>query len=512
MIPRSARQALLLGALLTAVAPYAEAQEAATAGAPRHSVWRPVWFIEGPITTQVSLDEADNELRIDGNEIVLALADGQRWAMAVQALQSIRYFRQFERPSAVIVSGDAWAPNPAALYRSTNHFVELVFSDERKQVSVVTLRLGKRVYQAVIATVQQLATKPVLASTEDAKALPATVKTERSSDKRTLIPRRPAIGPTVALRVASDTTGRMLASVLNDGSIQVWDLETGRAIRRWLAVEGFRPDWHPPASIAFRPGTSIVAVSTGSGVIQQWDAQSGARGDVVIPTSAGGHDMPFCFSPDGAKVIVGGSSDGFSCWNAETGTRLDCLRTYNASLQEEAVGSSARSSGRAAAFSAEGTQLMLATHLTGARKPRLLTILEWPGGRLLRQVRQGGDYSFRSIGFASNGLLIERYPEWLEASQLTGPQPTRLWRARIPIRHDQTVIAQQLIVAAGRDQEILLYSADTGRREARLATAAWVSAVAFVPGGRLAVATPAGTIQIWDMSARRIIRVLGPNP
>lgn len=139
-----------LQCLLRAVVTCAEAQEATTAGILQHSVWRPVWFIAGPITTQVSLDESDNELRIEGNEIVLVLADGQRWAAggcdARWHYSDLGYFRATHHPSA---RSQSVARDAALTCSSARHWPLHIES----RIRALTRRLPSRASSAFGSTV-----------------------------------------------------------------------------------------------------------------------------------------------------------------------------------------------------------------------------------------------------------------------------------------------------------------------------------------------------------------------
>src|SRR4051794_6938542 len=176
MFPRLERHVALVCALF-ALAAHLQARQASLPA--QNMVWRPVSFVDGPIETPVDPSNSDNELRVQGDRVVLLLADGQQWSMPIQALQSIRYFRQFERPSGLIDTGQGVIPNPGWLWRHANHFLDLVFSDETNQEHVLTLEFDKRVFRSALVALQHLTALPVLASAEDANALPTALKTQQ---------------------------------------------------------------------------------------------------------------------------------------------------------------------------------------------------------------------------------------------------------------------------------------------------------------------------------------------
>jgi WD40 repeat protein len=509
---------LLLCMLLMIAESGVQVQERAAALNGTETTWRPVWFIDGPIHSSVSLDASGNELQIREGEVVLALVDGQRWARPLDSLQRIRYFRRFERPPAVLVAGDVWTPNPAALFRSTNHFVDLVFAGDSSQEIVLTLRLDKSVYKRAIETLQRLTARPVVVTTEDRKALPAAVKSQLTREARVFSTRKPAVGPSVSLNFATDSDGRMLAAVLRDGSIQVWEVETGSPHMRWAALPYDPVDWHRAPRIAFRPKSHVVAVSSGNtDDLSQWDATAGVQLELSIPTRST-MAAPFWFSPDGSHLMVGSEFDGFSCWDADAGSRSDCLLIYQTSLQQS-FGSASRISAEAAAFSPDGSRLALAANVFANNKTTfVLALLEWPTGRVIEQQAEAQARSHIEIQFIGNHRLVERQttpfsPPRVRELQLSGPQRARLKEFTFPSGYADATLSERLIAVWGeRVSDVLLYSPATARVEGRLATGVWASAAAFVPPGRLAVGAFDGTVQIWDTSSGDVIRVLRPGP
>jgi hypothetical protein len=493
---------------LLAIATGTAAQVRQSANA-QSSVWRPVWFVEGPIQSLISPDDPGNELRVEGDQIVLMLRDGQRWAMPLGSLQTIRYFRHFER-APVLFAPSLLAVNPAVLHRSTNHLVDLVFVDGNKQEIVLSVQLDKAAYQPALATLHQLTSKPVLASAEDAKSLPSTVKVQLINHKRTSAPsREPHMGPAVPMRMVADDRGRLLAAVLTDGTVQVWDIASGLSRQKWpAAVSSLRFFYSEPAWIAFRPGTSFVAASATKTGLQQWDAESGVRRDLVIPTRSAAEDtindfpVNSWFTPDGSTVIVESYPDDFSCWDAETGDRLNHLELYKAWLRQ-LLGSPAAISGRAAAFNTDGTRLALAASAMVKRRwQTVLAVLEWPSGHVL--AHRLGDVGDR-LEFVSKEELVDGIRVW----RFSTPQSSRPWNVSVPLRERETAIFdQQIAVRKGWQPDVMLYSVATGRMEGRLPAGAWVTSITSIPGRRLAVGTVSGTVQIWDISSQRILRVL----
>src|SRR5262249_51543632 len=105
---------------------------------------------------------------------------------------------------------------------------------------------------------------------------------------------------------------RQLAAGHRDGTISVYDLETGRLARSLpLGVHC--------KTYAFRPDGRQLAVAFASKV-QVWDLKSG---QVVreIPSEVMGGIVHLAWDPDG-KILATANNSGVHAWNVSSGTQL----------------------------------------------------------------------------------------------------------------------------------------------------------------------------------------------
>jgi WD40 repeat protein len=95
-----------------------------------------------------------------------------------------------------------------------------------------------------------------------------------------------------------------------DGTLKLWDAETGRALRT------FAGHTRGVSACAFSPdGARVVSASW---ELKLWDAEMGQE----IRTVADGGFKSCAFSPDGARVVSASGDTTFKLWDAETGREL----------------------------------------------------------------------------------------------------------------------------------------------------------------------------------------------
>jgi WD40 repeat protein len=108
--------------------------------------------------------------------------------------------------------------------------------------------------------------------------------------------------------------GRRLMTLSNQQVAQVWDTEGGLTRPVFVGSNIKR--------VAFSPDSDVVATADDdvNGVVQLWDAATGARKNVRIETGSVINGLEF--DPDGKRLLTAGSRNRAILWDADTGRML----------------------------------------------------------------------------------------------------------------------------------------------------------------------------------------------
>jgi WD40 repeat protein len=121
--------------------------------------------------------------------------------------------------------------------------------------------------------------------------------------------------------IAFSPDGGLLASSGEDGSIAIWNTNTGTQVRR------FQVSRRPLRAVAFSPDGRALATSGWDGNIYIWDWRTSTPVR-KISASRGSVNWVF-FSPDGTDLASGGRDDSLiAIWHISTGEqlrRISCL-------------------------------------------------------------------------------------------------------------------------------------------------------------------------------------------
>jgi WD40 repeat protein len=116
---------------------------------------------------------------------------------------------------------------------------------------------------------------------------------------------------------AFSPNGKFLASGSFDGTIGIWDVETGMAIVPLLQGHHGSHVW----SVAFSPDGKRLASGSTDKTIRIWDAETG---QALTPALQGhsGEVSSVVFHPNGKCIASGSFDKTIRFWNAETGKTL----------------------------------------------------------------------------------------------------------------------------------------------------------------------------------------------
>ncbi|MEU1722537.1 WD40 repeat domain-containing protein [Nonomuraea sp. NPDC005692] len=282
------------------------------------------------------------------------------------------------------------------------------------------------------------------------------------------------------LSVSFSRDGRTLATVTEEGTIRLWDVE-----RRRLSVPPLRMEPTGQITIvALSPRGDVFATGGIDGKVQLWDL--GTRR--LIKTLSGGNSSvnAVAFTPDGARLAAGGTDGVVTLWDVGTRKAVAAFRH-----DQSVTGLS---------FSADGTTLASSSTDMTARLWDMETLRQRGApfngqGRYLTAVALAPDG--RTLATAVQGGTV-----WLWDATSWQPEGKLL-----PTRDEAVAVAYhpdgRLAVADGRDVRVWTPPAGTYTSYAHPQQ---VRAVAFSPDGRtLATTGRKDAVRLWSNGGVRAV-------
>jgi WD40 repeat protein len=249
----------------------------------------------------------------------------------------------------------------------------------------------------------------------------------------------------IALAFSPDA--RTLASASWDGSLKLWEMESGKLL--WSG-------WHQRSvnGLAFAPDGGLLASSGNDALVRLWDPHSGQQVQ-TLP-----HPAPvyaITWSPDGRLLASGDFQGAIRLWQMQPTQPATCLQTLRGHTNWVA----------GLAFAPSGA---------------ILASANWDGTVKLWEVGEEGS---------------QRLPQTLEGH--TGQVNRVSWSP------DGRTLA-----SCGYDKTIWLWDVEQGRYRAALSGhTATVWGLAFTPeGGSLLSGSEDGTLRVWDVASGACVHVL----
>jgi WD40 repeat protein len=285
-------------------------------------------------------------------------------------------------------------------------------------------------------------------------------------------------------KVAFSPDGTRLASACYDRTAKLWDVETGREIRK------FEGHFEEVVGVVFSPDGKYIATASFDKTARLWDVEK----ENPIKSFAGHSHwvLDVAFSP-GGKTLATASSDGTArLWDVETGKEWRTFRN---------AGGSAVIS---VAFSPDGTRLVSA----GVEATVILWDIETTG--IIRTFPGHTSWGVPSVTFSPDGKRL--------ATAGCNDGTVRLWDVQTAenIRTFECSSKDVWHVAFSPDGSLLAAAGFPTRTRAtawdvKAERELWtfegnsdtVSGVAFTPDGtRLATASGDGTARLWDLETQ----------
>ncbi|ACK68582.1 WD-40 repeat protein [Gloeothece citriformis PCC 7424] len=305
--------------------------------------------------------------------------------------------------------------------------------------------------------------------------------------------------------VSFSPDGKTLASGSQDGTIKVWNLETGKEIRTLKGHDNsvnsvsFSPI--PPSPVTKGGAGGILASGSNDGTIKLWNLESGQE----IRTLQG-HDYSVrsvSISPDGKTLASWSWDKTIKLWNLKTGKEIRTLTGYDSyvnSVSFSPIPPSPVTKGGAGRILASGSQ------------DGTIKLWNLESGTEIRTLK-GHDQTVWSVSFSLDGktLASGSVDKTIKLWNLESGTEIRTLKG-----HDQTVWSVSFspngktLASGSVDKTIKLSNLESGAEIRTLkGHDSSITSVSFSPDGKtLASGSMDKTIKLWNLETGKEIRTL----
>jgi len=267
--------------------------------------------------------------------------------------------------------------------------------------------------------------------------------------------------------------GKAVLTASQDGIIRLWDRDSGKEIRRFQAPpQKLQPINLPRplpygyggtmAGVAMSQDGKLLATVLGNNAVQLWDVETGKEIRQLKGPPNGVAAVHF--APDGQSVATRGYDRATTVLEVETGKQLAQIKGKEPQGAVRFIAGGQVTGSEGLAFSHDGKIIATAELEFGMQKTTIsLKLSDAKTGKEIRHIdaSQGG---VTSIAFSPDGkMLAYGSGNTIHIRDGEGVKEIRTIENKNPVAGLAFASDSKTLVAKGRDQVIRLYETDTGK-------------------------------------------------